>query len=114
MAKTSLNVFRDLPAECLVPLEGQIVVEIETADCTQGGILLPDQTKKEQVTRGKILAIGPGRQRPDGGRFEMPAVAEGDRVILNSYGGQVVEVAGDRRVKMCEPHHLLARIDIAE
>lgn len=50
---------------------------------TKGGIILPDEAKKES-NYGKVVAVGPGGFNQDGSRREMSA-KEGDRVFFTDY-----------------------------
>lgn len=44
------------------------VKKIEAAKASKGGILLPENAKQETFT-GEVVAVGPGRYRPESGRF---------------------------------------------
>jgi chaperonin GroES len=70
----------------LKPLGDRIVVRREAAEeKTAGGILLPD-TAKNKPQRGTVLAVGPGKLKPDGTRAEMQLKA-GDKVLFTSWAG---------------------------
>ena len=52
----------------LKPIADRIVVRREAAEeKTAGGILLPD-TAKNKPQSGNVLAVGPGKMKPDGKR----------------------------------------------
>ena len=70
----------------LKPLGDRIIVRREAAEGkTAGGILLPD-TAKNKPQRGKIVAVGPGKMKPDGTRSEMQ-LKVGDSVLFTSWAG---------------------------
>ena len=52
-----------------------------------GGLLMaPSAVDPRNVVIAKVIAVGPGEQRPDGGMYEMPC-AVGDRVFVNAGAG---------------------------
>jgi chaperonin GroES len=70
----------------LKPIGDRIVVRREAAEeKTAGGILLPD-TAKNKPQRGTVLAVGPGKLKPDGSRAEMQ-LKVGDRVLFTAWAG---------------------------
>lgn len=70
----------------LKPLGDRIVVRRESAEeKTAGGILLPDAAKNKP-SRGTVLAVGPGKMKPDGTRAEMQ-LKVGDKVIFSAWAG---------------------------
>src|SRR5207247_7122607 len=72
------------------PLDDRVVVEpLEAEEKTAGGILLPD-TAKQKPQRGRVLAVGPGKQRESGDR-NVVAVVKGDEVIYGRYSGSDIE-----------------------
>jgi chaperonin GroES len=78
-----------------------------------GSILLPD-TAKQKTTRGRIVAMGPGKVNPrwDGGREPFPfdgGLAVGDIVLLGKYAGYEVEFAGQEYTIM-HADELLAKV----
>ena len=75
------------------PLADRVVVmAVEPADKTKGGIYLPD-TAKEKPQEGKIMAVGPGKHS-DTGELIKPSVKKGNRVLYSKYGGTEVTVDG--------------------
>ncbi len=71
----------------LKPIGDRIVVRRESAEeKTAGGILLPD-TAKNKPQRGTVLAVGPGKMKPDGTRAEMQ-LKVGDKVLFTSWAGE--------------------------
>jgi chaperonin GroES len=70
----------------ITPLGDRIVVRrVEQQDKSTGGILLPDSAKKKPQ-KGKVLAVGPGKQVKDGTRRPLQ-VKEGDVVLFTSWAG---------------------------
>ena len=70
----------------LKPLGDRIVVRREAAEeKTAGGILLPDSAKNKPQ-RGTVVAVGPGKMKPDGTRAAMQLKA-GDKVLFTSWAG---------------------------
>lgn len=87
----------------LMPTFDNVLVERDTeASMTKGGILLPD-TAKTKMSRGTVIAVGPGR-RYEGGMNKPPA-EPGDKVIFLAYAGTEIEVEE-------KPYLLLAAKDI--
>jgi chaperonin GroES len=96
------------PKLAIRPLDDRVVVEpLEAEEKTAGGILLPD-TAKEKPQRGRVLAVGPGKIRDDGGRTPV-AVVVGDEVLYGRYAGNDVEVNG-KEVKIMREGDLLAKV----
>lgn len=73
------------------PNGDRIVIQPDTVDeRTKGGIWLPQKTvsdKKQDVSTGRVVAMGPGLLCSDGTRFPMPDVKIGDRVLYYNQGG---------------------------
>lgn len=83
------------------PLADRVIVQrLEAEAKTAGGIVLPDSAK-EKPQRGKIIAVGQGRQLDDGGRAEM-SVKEGQQVLFTSYAGTEVKIEGKEYLIMDE------------
>ena len=90
------------------PLDDRVVVEpLEAEETTAGGILLPD-TARQKPQRGRVLAVGPGKMRDDGRRFE-PAVVKGDEVIYGRYAGNDITVDG-KEIKIMRESDILAKV----
>ena len=78
----------------LRPLNDRIVVKrVEEEEKTAGGIIIPD-TAKEKPHQGKVIAVGNGKFREDGGRTPLD-VKEGDRILFSKYGGTDIKVEGE-------------------
>ncbi len=72
----------------LKPINDRVVVEPAPAEeKTAGGIIIPD-TAKEKPQRGKIIAVGPGKDD-----VKM-TVKKGDTVLYGKYAGQELNYQG--------------------
>ena len=70
------------------PINDRVVVQPAAADAkTTGGIIIPD-TAKEKPQKGKIVAVGPGK---DG---NLMTVKKGDIVLYGKYAGQEINYEG--------------------
>ncbi len=85
----------------LKPLADRVVVkQVEAEEKTPSGIVLPD-TAKEKPTRGKVVAVGPGKLDDNGKPMEL-GVRVGDEVFYGKYSGTDVEVDGEKFVILRE------------
>lgn len=85
----------------LKPLADRVIVrQSEAEEKTASGILLPD-TAKEKPTKGKVIAVGPGKLDDHGKRHEV-AVRVGESVYYGKYSGTDVEVDGEKFVILRE------------
>jgi chaperonin GroES len=85
----------------LRPLQDRVVVKQSEAETTtKSGIVLPD-TAKEKPTRGKVIAVGPGKLDDHGKPMEL-GVRNGDTVIYGKYSGTDIEVDGEKFVILRE------------
>lgn len=93
--------------ERLRPLGNRIVVEpVRAADEEmRGGLYVPDQAK-EKPTRGRVLAVGPGRVSEDGTLIPVQGVEEGDTVMFGKYAGFEFEMDGMELRSISEPEIL--------
>ncbi|MCL4149816.1 UNVERIFIED_CONTAM: hypothetical protein GTU68_000983 [Idotea baltica] len=70
------------------PINDRVVVQPAKAEAkTTGGIIIPD-TAKEKPQKGKIVAVGPGK---DGNQL---TVKKGDTVLYGKYSGQEIAYEG--------------------
>ena len=91
------------------PIDDRIVVEVtEAEERTAGGIVLPDAAK-EKPQRGKVVSVGEGRLKKDGGRAAL-SLKKGDQVLFGKYAGTDVEVAGSE-FKILRENEVLARFE---
>jgi chaperonin GroES len=85
----------------LKPLADRVIVrQSEAEEKTKSGILLPDAAK-EKPTKGKVVAVGPGKLDDHGKKMEL-GVRAGDTVYYGKYSGTEVEVDGDKLVILRE------------
>ena len=85
----------------LKPLADRVIVrQSDAEEKTATGIVLPD-TAKEKPTKGKVVAVGPGKLDDNGKRMEL-GVRPGDTVYYGKYSGTDVEVDGDKFVILRE------------
>ena len=75
------------------PLHDRIIVErLEEEEQEVGGIIIPD-TAKEKPQQGKVVAVGKGKVKDDGGIAPMD-VKDGDTILFGKYSGQESTVDG--------------------
>ena len=85
----------------LRPLSDRVIVkQSEAENKTPSGIVLPD-TAKEKPTKGKVVAVGPGKLDDKGKRMELN-VRAGDTVYYGKYSGTDIEVDGEKFVILRE------------
>ena len=85
----------------LKPLDDRIVIkQLEAEEKTTGGIILPD-TAKEKPQIGKVIETGPGKLLETGKRAKM-SVKKKDEVIYARYGGNEIEIDGEKYVILRE------------
>ena len=85
----------------LKPLQDRVIVkQSEAEEKTKSGILLPDSAK-EKPTKGKVIAVGPGRLDDKGKPMEL-GVRVGDTVYYGKYSGTDVEIDGQKLVILRE------------
>lgn len=85
----------------LKPLHDRIIVKQSDAEeKTATGILLPD-TAKEKPTKGKVVAVGPGKLDDKGKPMEI-GLRVNDTVYYGKYSGTDVEVNGEKFVILRE------------
>ena len=85
----------------LRPLQDRVIVkQSEAEEKTKTGIVLPDSAK-EKPTKGKVVAVGPGKLNDKGKPMEI-GLRVGDTVYYGKYSGTDVEVDGDKYVILRE------------
>ena len=78
------------------PINDRVIVKPAKAETkTPGGIILPD-TAKEKPQKGKIIAVGPGK---DGNAM---TVKKGNTVLYGKYAGQELNHEGEDYLIMRE------------
>lgn len=84
----------------IVPLGSRVIIRRAAMTDKIGSIFVPD-TAKKKVTRGEVIAVGPGRMTETGQRIE-PRIKVGDKVVFGDYSGSVFEFEGEERIEMLE------------
>ena len=85
----------------LRPLADRVIVkQSEAEEKTKSGILLPDAAK-EKPTKGKVIAVGPGKLDDKGKPMEI-GLRVGDTVYYGKYSGTDIEVDGQKFVILRE------------
>jgi len=85
----------------LRPLADRVIVKQSDAETkTASGIVLPDSAK-EKPTKGKVIAVGPGKLDDKGKPMEL-GVRVNDTVYYGKYSGTDVEVNGEKFVILRE------------
>ena len=85
----------------LKPLQDRVIVkQSEAEEKTKSGILLPD-TAKEKPTKGKVIAVGPGKLDDKGKPMEI-GLRVGETVYYGKYSGTDVEIDGQKLVILRE------------
>ena len=85
----------------LKPLQDRVIVkQSEAEEKTKSGIVLPDSAK-EKPTKGKVIAVGPGKLDEKGRPMEI-ALRTGDTVYYGKYSGTEVEIDGEKLVILRE------------
>jgi chaperonin GroES len=84
------------------PLHDRIIVQrLEEEEQQQvGGIIIPD-TAKEKPQQGKVVAVGKGKVKEDGGILPMD-VKDGDTILFGKYSGQEIKLDGEEYLIMRE------------
>ena len=85
----------------LKPLQDRVIVkQSEAEEKTASGILLPDSAK-EKPTKGKVIAVGPGKLDDNGKPMEI-GLRAGETVYYGKWSGTEVEVEGEKFVILKE------------
>ena len=83
------------------PLHDRLIVQrLEEDEQQVGGIIIPD-TAKEKPQQGKVVAVGKGKVKEDGGILPMD-VKNGDTILFGKYSGQEIKLDGDDYLIMRE------------
>ena len=91
------------------PLHDRILVKrIDEGEQKIGGIIIPD-TAKEKPQQGKVVAVGAGKVKEDGGRIALDVKA-GDTILFGKYSGQEIKLDGEEFLIMRE-EEVLAILD---
>ena len=75
-----------------MPIAGRIIaIQLDLDNKTKGGLYIPNVNNLLDVRRYKVLAVGPGAERPDGTRTPMHVKA-GD--VIFSFRHHDIQFAG--------------------
>jgi len=81
----------------LKPLGSRVLVQrLKKEEKLKGGIILPDSAKKTEEV-AVVVAVGPGTPDKEGTIHKVP-VEPGDKILLDKYSGQEVELDGEKFV----------------
>ncbi len=84
------------------PLHDRIVVRRADEETkSAGGIVIPDSATKEKPIRGKVIAVGSGKQL-DNGQVRALEVKVGDEVVFGKYAGTEVKLGNEELTVMRE------------
>jgi len=91
----------------ITPLGDRVLVKPVLADekKSASGIIIPDTIDKEKPEQGKVIAVGDGRQTPDGKVIPV-RVKKGDVVIFSKYGPDEIKVDGEEYYILSESNIL--------
>jgi chaperonin GroES len=83
------------------PLHDRVIVKRLEGDAkSAGGIIIPD-TAAEKPSRGKVIAVGPGKKLQDGSVRPLD-VKVGDQILFGKYSGNEIKVDGEELLVMRE------------
>lgn len=83
------------------PLQDRVIVErVDAEETSAGGIIIPD-TAKEKPQEGKVVAVGKGKRKDDGGLIPLDVKA-GDRILFSKYAGNDVTIDAKEFIIMRE------------
>jgi chaperonin GroES len=77
----------------LKPLSNHVLIQpLEDEKTTKSGIVLPENAS-EKPTKGKVVAVGPGK-KDEKGQLILMSVKAGDIVLFKKYGPDEIEMGG--------------------
>ena len=86
----------------LKPIHDRIIVKKDAPETvTMGGIVIPD-IAAEQVTKGTILAVGPGKHAEKTGVFIPTTLKVGEKILFHPYAGSEIKIGDDSLYGMPE------------
>jgi chaperonin GroES len=92
------------------PLGDRLVIQrFEPEEKSAGGILLPDSAR-QKPQKGKVLAVGPGKQLKDGSRKPLQ-VKVGDVVLFTNWAGDEFKRGQGENVLLLHEEDVLAVIE---
>ncbi len=97
LRQLSVSVFQEVHDVALRILGDRVMIKVDEAPKTEGGIILPE-TAQAKPQQGTVIAVGEGRRTSDGVLLA-PDVKEGDVVLFAKYGGtEVVDEGEDYKI----------------
>ncbi|HBK35267.1 MAG: 10 kDa chaperonin [Candidatus Uhrbacteria bacterium GW2011_GWE2_40_58] len=79
----------------LRPVGDHIIVQaVSKEEISQAGIIIPDTVNKERSEKGKVIAVGPGKEGENGHRSEM-TIKVGDQVLFKKYAPDEIKIDGE-------------------
>ena len=94
----------------LIPIADRVVVDPDPETATMGGFVIPDEMQ-ETVTRGVIVAVGPGNGKTD------MQTAVGDRVLFDKHTGTGMQIKVEGKSKdymVCKETELLTILKLED
>jgi chaperonin GroES len=86
----------------LKPVHDRIIVRKDDPETvTTGGIVIPDNAT-EKVTKGTILAVGPGKYAEKTGVFFPTTLKVGERILFHPFAGSEMKIGNDSLYNMPE------------
>lgn len=94
----------------IIPSETNILVEKIVKQATKNGILLPENSNTETLTKGRILEVGPGKMLDDG-KYRKMQYKKDDIVLFTQaeYSKKEIDVDGKLLIILNEKD-ILAKI----
>ncbi|KAJ2786605.1 mitochondrial heat shock protein Hsp10 [Coemansia interrupta] len=95
----------------VIPLLDRVLIERVKAETkTASGIFIPEKAV-EKLNEGVVVAVGPGNVTKDGTTIPT-GLAEGDRVLLPSYGGSPIKLDSfkDKDYLLFRAEEILAKL----
>jgi chaperonin GroES len=84
------------------PLGLNVLVEPEKAETkTKSGVVLV-QKDDERPQKGTIVAVGTGMRDPQSGQVITPILKNGDKVFFRKFGGNELDLDGEKYLVMTE------------
>jgi chaperonin GroES len=91
------------------PLYDSVLLKrVEAEERTPSGLIVPDAAK-EKPLEGEVIAVGSGRQLPDGSVREV-SLSPGDIVLFGKYTGDEIKLDGVEHIILRE-EDVLAVLD---
>lgn len=94
----------------VIPLMDRLLIEpIETEQKTAGGIVIAGTEQKIPYLHGKVLAMGPGKQKASG-EYIAPNFKIGDTVVYGNVSSTLEDMQDGKKVLLVESNAVVARL----